>query len=81
VRTTLTLDDDVARLVDQEVRRSGETYKGTVNNLLRAGLQARRRPAPKKRFVVTPLALNTGLGTRYQKVEELIEAQEGPMHR
>jgi hypothetical protein len=77
----LTIDDDVARLVEQEQRRSGESFKSTVNTLLRRGLTAGRSPQPKKRFKVTPIALNTGLGTRYQKVEDLIEAVEGPMHR
>lgn len=81
MRTTLTLDDDVARLVQDEVKRSGDSFKGTVNNLLRLGLTAARKPERKKRFVVTPIALGTGLGTRYQNVEELIEALEGPLHR
>jgi hypothetical protein len=81
VRTTLTLDDDVARLVQEEVQRSGDSFKGTVNNLLRRGLTASRNPEPRKRFVVTPIALNTGLGTRYEKVEDLIEALDGPLHR
>jgi hypothetical protein len=52
-----------------------------VNDLLRRGLTASRDPQPRKRFVVTPIAMNLGLGTRYQKVEDLIEAVEGPMHR
>jgi hypothetical protein len=81
VRTTLSIDDDVAKLVENEVRRSGDSFKGTINRLLRLGLTAIRKPQPKKRFVVTPIALNSGLGTRYDKVEDLIEAAEGPMHR
>jgi hypothetical protein len=81
VRTTLTLDDDVAALVQEEVRRSGDSLKGTVNNLLRKGLTASRDPQPRRPFVITPIAMNTGLGSRYQKVEDLIEALEGPMHR
>ena len=81
MRTTLTLDDDVARLVQEEVRRSGGSFKGTVNTLLRRGLTSSRNPQPRKRFVVTPIAMNLGLGTRYEKVEDLIEALEGPMHR
>ncbi|MGD0940765.1 MAG: hypothetical protein ABR905_13755 [Terracidiphilus sp.] len=81
MRTTLTIDDDIARLVEQEQRRSGESFKSTVNTLLRRGLTASRNPQPRKRFQVTPIALNTGLGTRYQKVEDLIEAMEGPTHR
>jgi len=81
VRTTLTIDDDIARLVEQEQRRSGESFKGTVNTLLRRGLTASRNPQPKKRFRVTPIAMITGLGSRYQKVEDLFEALVGPMHR
>jgi predicted transcriptional regulator len=81
VRTTLTLDDDVARLIEEEVRRSGDSFKNTVNSLLRKGLVARRHPQPRKRFIVTPVALNTGLGSRYEKAEDLMEAMEGPMHR
>ncbi len=80
MRTTLTLDDDVAKLVQEEVRRTGGTFKGTVNHLLRRGLMHSGQKK-RKRFVVTPLPLNTGLGTRYDKVEDLIEALEGPMHR
>jgi hypothetical protein len=81
VRTTLSIDDDIAKLVEQEVRRSGDSFKGTVNRLLRQGLIASRNPQPRKRFTVTPIALNTGLGTRYQKVEDLIESLEGLNHR
>jgi len=81
VRTTLSIDDDVAKLVDHEVRRSGDSFKGTVNRLLRLGLTAARQPKPRKRFVVTPKALNTGLGTRFEKVEDLIESLDGPLHR
>lgn len=80
MRTTLTLDDDVAALVKQEVRRSGGSFKTTVNGLLRKGLStghgAARRP-----FVVTPLPLGLRDGLSYDKVEDLIEALEGPMHR
>jgi hypothetical protein len=81
VRTTLTIDDDIAVLVEQEVRRTGDSFKGTVNSLLRQGLVARRKPQSKKRFVVTPKAVNTGLGTRYRKVSDLLEALDGSMYR
>lgn len=81
MRTTLTIDDDIAVLVEQEQRRTGDSLKGTVNRLLRRGLNTRGSLAPKRPFVITPIAMNTGLGTRYPKVEDLIEAQEGPLHR
>jgi hypothetical protein len=42
LRTTITLDDDVAALVEDERRRTGESFRATVNRLLRRGSQ--RRP-------------------------------------
>ena len=79
MRTTLTLDDDVAALVRQELRRSGGSFKSTVNSLLRKGLA--NGNGERKPFVVTPLPLGLREGLSYDKVEDLIEALEGPMHR
>jgi len=68
-------------MVEEEVRQSGETFKGVVNALIRDGVVARRNPQKRKRFVVKPFALGTGLGTRFRNVNELIEALEGPAHK
>jgi hypothetical protein len=46
VRTTLTLDDDVARLLEQIRRRRGATLKQVVNDALREGLP--RLEAPRR---------------------------------
>ncbi|MGA7343653.1 MAG: hypothetical protein WBE72_02020 [Terracidiphilus sp.] len=81
MRTTLTLDDDVARFVQEEVRRSGGTFKGTVNTLLRRGLNASRNPRPRRRFVVTPRKMGLPPGLSYDSIPELLEAIEGPYHR
>jgi len=77
VRTTLTLDDDVASLLNKEVRRSGESFKQVVNRFLRLGLNASKQPT-RKLFRVKPL--NLGLPP-FEKVEELLEYLEGPDHR
>jgi hypothetical protein len=42
MRTTITLDDDVAALIESERARTGETFRAVVNRLLRRG--ARPRP-------------------------------------
>ncbi len=42
MRTTLTLDDDVAALIESERARTGESFRAAVNRLLRRG--ARRGP-------------------------------------
>jgi hypothetical protein len=77
VRTTLSLDDDVASLLNKESRRSGASFKQVVNHFLRLGLMASNRPA-RKPFVVKPWKL--GL-PQFEKVEELLEYLEGPDHR
>jgi len=81
VRTTLTLDDDVARLVQDEAKRSGDSFKGTVNHLLRLGITATRKPEKKKRFVVTPRAMGLKPGFSYDSISELLEKIEGPYYR
>jgi hypothetical protein len=42
MRTTVTLDDDVAALIDSERSQTGESFKEAVNRLIRRGS---RRPA------------------------------------
>jgi hypothetical protein len=37
MRTTVTLDDDVAAIIENEQRRSGESFRTTVNRLVRRG--------------------------------------------
>ena len=78
MRTTLTIDDDIAVLVKQEVRRSGESLKGTVNRLLNLGLMNAEKKAVSKPFVVTPFPLGIG---NCDKISELLEELEGPYHR
>jgi len=77
VRTTLTLDDDVAALLKKEVRKSGEPFKQVLNRYLRLGLIASKQPA-RKPFRVKPF--NLGL-PHFTKVEELLEYLEGPEYR
>jgi hypothetical protein len=80
VRTTLSLDADVASLLQSEVRRSGKSFKETVNCCLRLGLMASGR-RERKRFVVTPRRLGLPPELNYDNIEELIEALEGPTHK
>jgi hypothetical protein len=79
VRTTLTLDDDVTKLLEKELRRSGTSFKQVVNHFLRLGLTT--RPQARKPFKVKPWNLQAPPGQSFDKVEELIEFLEGPYHR
>ena len=46
MRTTLTLDDDVAAALTQRLSRRGTKLRQEVNDLLRAGLGSIDAPAP-----------------------------------
>lgn len=57
MRTTVTLDDDVVALIEDERRRTGDSFRATVNRLLRRG--GRRvtiqEPSPLPVFPGRPL--------------------------
>jgi hypothetical protein len=80
VRTTLTLDDDIANLLNKEIRRSGISFKEGVNRYLRIGLMTSKRQI-RKPFVVTPRPLGLPPGLSYDRVEELLESIEGDAYR
>ena len=81
VRTTLTLDEDVKRRLDQEVRKSGKPFKAVVNELLRVGLLASARAKSSKPFVIKARPLGLPPGLSYDNVWELIEQLEGPQYK
>jgi hypothetical protein len=53
MRTTLTLDPDVARMLDEEVHRVRQPLKQVVNDALRRGLTSAAK-APRSRYRVRP---------------------------
>ena len=77
MRTTVTLDNDVAALLNKEMRKTGEPFKQVVNRAIRLGLNGPKQPA-RKPFKVKPF--NLGL-PHFTKVEELLEQLEGPDYR
>ena len=81
MRTTLTLDDDVATKLRAEARRSGEPFKQIVNRVLRAGLNVRSLAASAPPFKIKARPLGLRPGFNYDKVWELIEKAEGPFYR
>ena len=59
MRTTLTLDADVAALLMKAVKKDQATLKETINRALRAGLQANAAKQPVTPYRMTRF-LNTG---------------------
>jgi hypothetical protein len=82
VRTTLTLDDDVAAKLEAEARRSGLSFKETVNAMLRIGLAARRGKLPRPPFKVKPLSIEPlDSNLDFDSVEALLDQVDGPSRR
>jgi len=81
VRTTLSIDDDIAVLLEQEVRRSGKPFKAVVNHLLSLGLVQARQPQPARRFQVKPRPLGLPPSGNYDDIAAVLEELEVPEHR
>ena len=56
MRTTLTLDPDVARALKRLARARARSFKEVVNEALRAGLARGRQPR-RRRYRLTPRSL------------------------
>jgi hypothetical protein len=82
MRTTVTLDDDVAVRLQREQRKRGAAFKEVINDVLRAGLDASdRRRKPAARFRTTGFDLGDSLVGSLDNVEEVLSRAEGEGHR
>ena len=76
MRTTLTLDSDVARMVAEEVHRRRRPFKQVVNDALRRGLTPRAGRARSARYRVRPLAASLLPGIDRGKLNALTDERE-----
>jgi hypothetical protein len=78
MRTTITLDDRLARRVQDEMRARGTTFRQTLESLLEAGLEKKpgaRKPRP---FAVEarPMGLRPGIDpTQLQDIDTELEVE------
>jgi hypothetical protein len=79
MRTTVTLDEDVAAKVRAEMRNTGLSFKQAINQLIRRAFE-QKRPA-RKRFRVKAKNLGLKPGYELDNIGELLEQVEGPDHR
>jgi hypothetical protein len=80
MRTTLTLDDDVAAKIRSDARKSGKSFKQVVDEALREAFIARaRKELTPFKVKARPLGLRPGLN--YDCVSKLLEEAEGPDDR
>jgi hypothetical protein len=76
MRTTLTIDDRIAKALKAVAHRTGKPFKQIVNETLQAGLAARDAPKPKA-YRLKPVSLGGPLpGINIEKALRLSAALE-----
>jgi len=77
MRTTLTIDDRIAKALKALAHRSGKPFKRVVNDTLQAGLAAGEAPAKARPYRVTPVSLGGPMpGIDLTKALRLADALE-----
>ncbi len=80
MRTTLTLDPDVAAKARKGAARLHKPFKEVINAALRVGLDAILTPPPAKPYRTHPRPMGLRKGFSYDNISELIAAAEGEDH-
>ena len=82
MRTTLTLDDDVAIRLARLQQRSGQTFKDVVNAVLRAGLDQLETPpsAARTPYHLQAVALRPRL-PNVDNIADILAVAEGEDYR
>jgi hypothetical protein len=79
MRTTITLDEDVAVKLHAEARKSGRPFKQVVNDAIRTGLAAQRHARNLPPFVINEEHLfRLRPGFDYDKIDDLFDLLDGP---
>jgi hypothetical protein len=80
MRTTLTLDPDVATKARQGAARLGKPFKEVVNAALRAGLEVVLAPPTSKPYRTQSRPLGLREGFSYDSIADLLALAEGEDH-
>jgi hypothetical protein len=78
-RTTITLDQDVIERVKLESRLRGESFRDTLNGLLRTALL--KDTSQSRSLQIRPTPMGFKLGVNYDDIESLLAMGEGDQHR
>jgi hypothetical protein len=75
MRTTVTLDPDVERLIKDRMKQRGVSFKEALNDAIRTGLIRGNKPLGR-RFVQQSFSLGTEQNFRWDKALAVAEAME-----
>lgn len=80
MRTTLTLDPDVAAKARKGAAKLHKPFKEIINTALRIGLDEVLKPKAPRPYQTKPRPLGLRQGFTYDNISELIAAGEGEDH-
>ncbi len=80
MRTTLTLNDDLALRAKRRAAQAGRPLKEIINEALRIGLEEISKPSVGKPYRTEPRPLGLRRGFSYDNVAELLARTEGEDH-
>lgn len=81
MRTTLTLDDDVAAMLRRALKRRGTTLKGVINEALRRGLQAVDARPARVAYRTQPVHLGRSRVANLDNIADVLAIIEGEARR
>ncbi len=81
MRTTLSLDEDVAEKLREETARRRLSFKETVNAILRRGLASPSEEELATPFTVEPRPLGLRAGFDLDDIGGLLDLLDGPARR
>ena len=76
MRTTLTLDEDLAEQLHSIARKKGESFKEVVNSTLRRGLQGQKGSTSMPPFKIKPKACGFQSGVDVLRLNQLADDLE-----
>ena len=79
MRTTVTLEDDVVVKLKDRMARSGASFKQTLNDYLRRGLEQPAENELAEPFRVQPRSMGLRPGIELDNIGGLLDLLDGPV--
>ncbi len=76
MRTTVTIDDDLAIAIEDLRKRDGTSFKAALNQLIRLGVQAKSAPPRPKQYRTPTKALGLKPGIDPTRLNSLVDELE-----
>ena len=82
MRTTLTIDDDIAAILERLRRSDDKSFKELINQVLRRGLEELNTPTkPRKPFRTRSVSVGRCLIGNLDDISEVLAIAEGEDHK